>query len=65
MRGGSNGRPHPTAFNPVSPDTLAAIRLLVLALEANPEDVEILQVYGDMAEHLADLITDYMEDEDD
>ena len=49
----------------MSPDTLAAIRLLVLALEANPEDVEILQVYGDMAEHLADLITDYMEDEDD
>lgn len=47
----------------MSPDTLAAIRLLVLALEANPEDIETLQDYGDMAEHLADVITDYIDDD--
>jgi hypothetical protein len=48
------------------PDTSAALRLLVLALETHPEDLAILQIYGDMGEHLADLITDYIdEDEDD
>ena len=47
-------------------DTSAALRLLVLALEKHPEDLAILQIYGDMGEHLADLITDYIdEDEDD
>ena len=44
------------------PDTLAAVRLLVLALERHPEDLETLQVYGDMGEHLADLIDDYLDD---
>lgn len=42
-------------------DTIAAIRLLTLALEAHPEDLEILQVYGSMGEHLADLIDDYID----
>ena len=42
-------------------DTLAAVRLLVLALETHPEDLAILQVYGSMGEHLADLIDDYIE----
>ena len=45
------------------PDTIAALRLLVLALENHPEDLEVLQIYGDMGEHLNDLITDYIEDE--
>ena len=42
-------------------DTLAAVRLLVLALETHPEDLAILQVYGSMGEHLADLIADYID----
>ncbi len=46
------------------PDTLAALRLLVLALESHPEDLETLQVYGDMGEHLADLISDYIDDDE-
>jgi hypothetical protein len=47
------------------PDTLAAVRLLVLALERHPEDLETLQVYGDMGEHLLDLIDDYTDGDDD
>jgi len=46
-------------------DTLAAVRLLVLALETHPEDLEILQVYGSMGEHLADLISDYIDTDED
>jgi hypothetical protein len=44
------------------PDTSAALRLLVLALETHPEDLAILQIYGDMGEHLADLIDDYIDE---
>jgi len=44
------------------PDTIAAARLLALALEAHPEDLEVLHIYGSMAEHLADLIDDYLDD---
>ena len=47
------------------PDTIAAVRLLVLALEAHPEDLEILQVYGHMPEHLADLVDDYIDTDED
>jgi hypothetical protein len=47
------------------PDTLAALRLLVLALESHPEDLAELAVYGDMPEHLADVISDYIDDEED
>ena len=46
------------------PDTIAAVRLLVLALEDHPEDLEILEVYGAMGEHLADLISDYLDTEE-
>ena len=46
------------------PDTLAALRLLVLALEAHPEDLAELAIYGDMPEHLADVITDYLDEEE-
>lgn len=45
------------------PDTLAALRLLVLALENHPEDLAELAVYGDMPEHLADVISDFIDDE--
>jgi hypothetical protein len=47
------------------PDTLAALRLLVLALEAHPEDLAELAVYGDMPEHLADVISDYIDGDED
>lgn len=47
------------------PDTQAAVRLLAMALEHHPEDLEILQIYGDMGEHLADLVADYIDDDDD
>jgi len=47
------------------PDTLAALRLLVLALEAHPEDLAELAIYGDMPEHLADVIADHLDDLDD
>ena len=47
------------------PDTLAALRLLVLALESHPEDLAELAIYGDMPEHLADVIADYLDGEDD
>jgi len=47
------------------PDTLAALRLLVLALESHPEDLAELAPYGDMPEHLADVIADYLDDDED
>jgi hypothetical protein len=47
------------------PDTLAAVRLLVLALESHPEDIGTFQFYGGIDEHLADLIHDYTDDGDD
>ena len=46
------------------PDTLAALRLLVLALEAHPEDLAELAIYGDMPEHLTDVISDYLDDDE-
>lgn len=53
--------PHGIAMHP---DTIAAVRLLALALEHHPEDLEILQIYGGMGEHLADLVADYIDDDD-
>ena len=47
------------------PDTLAALRLLVLALESHPEDLAELAIYGDIPEHLADVISDYLDDDED
>lgn len=47
------------------PDTIAAVRLLVLSLETHPEDLATLQIYGDMGEHLADLISDYIDEDED
>lgn len=41
------------------PDTLAALRLLVLCLEVHPEDLEVLMDYGQLPEHLADAIEDH------
>lgn len=44
------------------PDTLAAMRLLVLALEVHPEDLAELAIYGDLPTHLADAIDDWTDD---
>jgi hypothetical protein len=46
-------------------DTLAALRLLAVTLILHPEDAEELNAYGNMADHLADVIDDYFDDEDD
>jgi hypothetical protein len=46
------------------PDTIAALRLLVLALEVHPEDLAELSLYGNMPEHLADAINDYTDDDE-
>ena len=46
------------------PDTIAAVRLLVLALERHPEDLATLAIYGDMPEHLIDLVDDYIDDDE-
>ncbi len=43
------------------PDTLAALRLLGLALTAHPDDIQTLRVYGDMPGHLADVVSDWIE----
>ncbi len=53
--------PTPEAMHP---DTIAAVRLLVLALDQHPEDLAVLQIYGSMGEHLADLVSDYLEDDE-
>ena len=51
--------PRDTAMHP---DTCAALRLLVLALTAHPEDIATLAIYGDMPEHLTDVIADISAD---
>lgn len=52
------------ATEAMHPDTLAAVRLLVFALEAHPEDLEVLRIYGDMPEHLLDLVDDCIDEDD-
>jgi hypothetical protein len=47
------------------PDTLAALRLLALALAAHPDDLRTLAIYGNIPAHLADLIDDYITTDDD
>jgi hypothetical protein len=45
--------------------TLAlALRLLVLALTAHTEDIATLNDYGNMPEHLTDVIADFVDDGD-
>jgi len=56
---------HPTAFPAIHPVTIAALGLLVLALEVQPEDMADLAAYGNIPEHLADVIDDIeISDED-
>ena len=65
MRAGCCMRRAPSALKSMHPDTIAALRLLVLALEAHSEDLETLQIYGDLPEHLADVIADYIDEDED
>ena len=46
------------------PDTLAALRLLAVTLILHPEDAAALSIYGDLPDHLGDVIDDYIDDDD-
>jgi hypothetical protein len=46
------------------PSTLAALRLLAVVLTHHPEGAATLTIYGDLPDHLADAIGDYIDDED-
>jgi hypothetical protein len=48
------------ALQPIHSDVLAAVKQLVLALEAHPEDRAELDHYGSMTEPLAELIDGFM-----
>lgn len=43
------------------PDTLAAIRLMALALVTHPEDMATLAIYGDLPSHLLDVVSDWID----
>jgi hypothetical protein len=40
-------------------DTADAVRALVAALMAHPEDISLMRAYGDLPQHLIDLLEDY------
>ena len=42
--------------------TAAAVSALIEALKQHPEDLRVLQAYGDIPTHLIDLIEDYEDD---
>jgi hypothetical protein len=46
------------------PDTLAALRLLAVTLILHPEDAAALSIYGDLPDHLGDVIDDYIDEDD-
>jgi hypothetical protein len=43
------------------PDTLAALRLLALALQLHPNDAAALDQYGSLAAWLADAVDELLE----
>jgi len=45
------------------PDTLAALRLLAVTLILHPEDAAELSDYGHLPDHLADVISDHLEED--
>jgi len=47
------------------PDTLAALRLLAVTLILHPEDAAELSDYGHLPDHLADVISDHLDDDED
>ena len=42
--------------------TAAAVRALVAALQQHPEDLQAMQVYGNLPQHLIDYLEDYEDD---
>ena len=42
--------------------TLNAVRSLVDAISAHPEDLQLMKVYGNLPQHLLDLVSDYEDD---
>ena len=42
--------------------TAAAVRGLVAALSAHPEDLQLMKVYGDLPQHLLDFVSDFDDD---
>jgi len=42
--------------------TIQALQQLAQALIANPADLETLQVYGELPDHLADALHDFTDD---
>jgi len=47
----------------VNPDTLAALRLLAVVLLLHPEDAAELNDYGHLPDHLADVISDHLDED--
>ena len=43
-------------------ETAAAVRALVAALMANPEDIRLMRPYGDLPQHLIDFLQDHESD---
>lgn len=43
-------------------DTASAVSALVESLKAHPEDLRLMQVYGDLPTHLVDFISDHEDD---
>ena len=44
--------------------TVAAVRALVAALKDHPDDLRAMQPYGNLPQHLIDLLDDYQHDLD-
>ena len=43
-------------------ETARAVRTLVNALMAHPKDLQMMKVYGNLPDHLLDLVSDYDDD---
>ena len=46
----------------LNPTTLTAVRGLVDAITAHPEDLRLMKVYGNLPQHLLDLVSDFEDD---
>ena len=43
-------------------DTAAAVSSLVASLRAHPDDLRLMQFYGNLPEHLIDFLADHEDD---
>jgi len=48
----------------MSPETLEALQALAIAIESNPDDRQMLRIYGNLPAHLSDIIDDFFEAEE-